>query len=448
MARRTTRRRAARAVPFSRVALHRARRLRRGAAEGVVPPRRRAARCACGYACIIKCEQRREGRRGRGGRAPLHLGPGRRAAATRRTAARSRARSTGCRTTHAVAGRGAPLRPPLQDRAPRRGRGGDFLDGPEPGVARGRSRARASSRRWRRCSRASASSSSASATSASTPTRSRAPSSSTGPSASGLVGGEGGEAGDVRRATARSFPRIAMTSKSPGLAVRPVSATRAGCATSLIWSPLLREPRVHAPPRCAARVHGSARATTSAKSAQDARRSPGRGTSSPRPSSTHRRIAEEEVEPVGRVDERRRALANRAARPRGRRASSRSRRRAREGTGSAPLGVLVVAREPRRLQVLVVDREKLLRVELPVAPVAVLPVERRDELVEREHLLVAVRPAEAREVVEHRRAASTPGRGTRVTLTAPWRLRELLAARREHHRQVGERRRRFAPNAS
>src|SRR5262249_43647446 len=64
------------------------------------------------------------------------------------------------------------------------------------------------------------------------------------------------------------------------------------------------------------------------------------------------------------------------------------------------LHVLVVAREARRLEVLVLDGDELLLIELPVGAPAVLPAERLDELLEREDLLIAVRPAEAREVVE------------------------------------------------
>ena len=200
---------------------------------------------------------------------------------------------------------------------------------------------------------------------------------------------------------ARSFPRTAMTSKRPGLAVRPVSATRAGCATSLICSPRSAS---HAFARASSvcGVHGSTRSRLSARSRRSGALAGDEELRGGRRRPSTGRIAEDEVEPVGRVDERRRALADRAG-PRcftRSRSSPSSPRSARKGSDA--LDVLVVGREARGLQVLVVDGEELLRVELAVAPVAVLPVERGDELVEREDLLVAVRPAEAREVVEHR----------------------------------------------
>ena len=60
---REARRSVAQGAPVAR-ALHRAGRLRGDAAEGMVPPRAGAARCACGTACLIKCKERREGRTG------------------------------------------------------------------------------------------------------------------------------------------------------------------------------------------------------------------------------------------------------------------------------------------------------------------------------------------------------------------------------------------------
>ena len=101
------------------------------------------------YACIIKCERVVKDDERRGRRAPLHLGSGLARRQRRRTAARSRARSTGCRTKHAL-----PAEVRLYDRLftaehPGEDEATDFLDGAEPRRRSRRCAARASSRRSR-----------------------------------------------------------------------------------------------------------------------------------------------------------------------------------------------------------------------------------------------------------------------------------------------------------
>ena len=165
-------------------ALHRARRLPRGSAQGLVPPGARAARCACATPAWCSCTRRREGRERRGDRAALHLGS--------RTSWGGNAPDgrTVRGTLHWVsAAHAVPAEVRLYDRLfsvenPGTDRGQELPRRDEPRFARARRRARGSSRTWpRRQAGRRASSSSASATSASTRTAGRAARSGTARSA-------------------------------------------------------------------------------------------------------------------------------------------------------------------------------------------------------------------------------------------------------------------------
>ena len=174
----------------------------------------------------------------------------------------------------------------------------------------------------------------------------------------------------ARRAREASLPRTTMTWCSAGLALRPVSATRAGCATSLNASPCPVAHDLTASSR-AVSVHDGApssapmsprrsfaAAGTSAFSAAFASI-----TGSSRRKKSSRSAASMNVCARSR-------MAGRAARSTsadGR--SNPSLRQERED----PLDVLVVGDEPRAPEVLVLDGEELLRVELPVAPCRTAP---------------------------------------------------------------------------
>ncbi len=166
-------------------ALDRARRLHGGAAGEVLPPGARA-RGAAADGLLHHLSRGREGRRGRGRRAALHVRPGH--------ARRRRARRPPSEGDPALglgrprrAGRGSPLRPPLPQPVPGRRRRRP-LRRPQPRLRDGAARAACSSRRSRTSRSGRPSSSSGSATSARTPTRRRARSSSTGRSRSRTPG--------------------------------------------------------------------------------------------------------------------------------------------------------------------------------------------------------------------------------------------------------------------
>src|SRR5690606_32776279 len=149
-----------------------------------------------------------------------------------------------------------------------------------------------------------------------------------------------------------------------------------------------------------------------------------------------RRLAEVVVEVVGGIDERPGPLAD-----------------AGDGGAQAVLGdvrepalleegthALRVFRERRELvalQVLERDVGELLLVELAVALVHPIPAEGLDELLPAEDLLVAEGPAEPHDVVEHAHGRVAP---VAVLLNGDrgMPLAELVALRRQHHRQVGE----------
>ena len=103
--------------------LHRARRLHGRPAEEVLPPGARA-RSAAAQRLPHHLQRGRQGRRRRDRRAALHLRPGHAAAATPRTAARSRRRCTGCRPrTPSPAPCGSTIgcsRPPIRTALPAR----------------------------------------------------------------------------------------------------------------------------------------------------------------------------------------------------------------------------------------------------------------------------------------------------------------------------------------
>src|SRR5439155_11288999 len=80
----------------------------------------------------------------------------------------------------------------------------------------------------------------------------------------------------------------------------------------------------------------------------------------------------------------------------------RSTARLRTALAELRLDELGQARVRRRLQVLLVEPGQLLRIELRGRARDVREVEPLDELLRREDFLVAVRPAEPREIVEQR----------------------------------------------
>ncbi len=127
--------------PLRPRALHRARRLRRGATQEVVPPRPRAGGPPA-LRLHPPMHRRHQGRTGRGRRATLHLG--------REISRRGRPRRTqdqgdaplGLRAPRAPRG-GAPLRPPLQGGAPHgRRRQERLAQAPQPGLPPGAHRLR------------------------------------------------------------------------------------------------------------------------------------------------------------------------------------------------------------------------------------------------------------------------------------------------------------------
>ena len=147
------------------------------------------------------------------------------------------------------------------------------------------------------------------------------------------------------------------------------------------------------------------------------------------------RVAEEEIEPIRRVGVGGRALAHeRDGRPD---PIERDVEAARTDKRQSALGVHAIAGQARRLEVLVIDGQELLRVELAVAFVAMLPVEGRHELFEGKDLLVTVRPTKPGEIVE-----DGVGRVALIAVLAhadgAVALAQLLAVGREHHREMSE----------
>ena len=233
-------------------------------------------------------------------------------------------------------------------------------------------------------------------------------------------------------------PSTSSTSKSPGLAVRPVSATRAGCAMSFICEPARREPRRRPALRAPSPLHVASTARERLREPAQVRRARG-------------------DEELRRAPSRRSPARSRKKKSSASAASTNVRARSRtvaialpsfvSSTRSSPRVCEERARRARRTRRPAVRRgvfrcswsmaRNFFASNFPSPRAAVLPVERGDELVEREDLLVAVRPAEAREVVEHRvrRVPLVAVLGDAHRAVA---LGELLAVRGEHHRQVGE----------
>ena len=100
------------------------------------------------YAYLVKCDERREGRRRRGRRAALHLRSRRPRGGAPRRPQGARARSTGCRRRSAAAPRCGSTIACSRARAPDAGEGADFLDQLNPARARGACAAARSSRAW------------------------------------------------------------------------------------------------------------------------------------------------------------------------------------------------------------------------------------------------------------------------------------------------------------